>query len=294
MIRIQFILLVILFFHACEKRIEPEILATIGTSCVTAKNFTDYYANKLINIQIKDSQFERERTLDELIRTRLFAQAARSQNLPLDSLGKSMVLLSKELALREELYDQIIDQKNLVIQDSTVRKHFRWKNTEISLKHIFHQEKDVFDTIVPFIRNDLSLFDYYAKKLFKDKVLNNSGGHLGWVPYSTLDPNIEQVAFSMPVDAITGPVRSSYGWHLFLKLDERKQMIISEEDYQNSKLDLMKLILKKQSQIKANDYVNRLMSNNVSIDDELVISTLQKIRTIVYEKAENNQSINTK
>ena len=209
-------------------------------------------------------------------------------------MGQSRVLLSKELALRKELYDQIIDQKNLVIQDSTVRKHFRWKNTEISLKHIFHQEKDVFDTIVPFIRNDLSLFDYYAKKLFKDKVLNNSGGHLGWVPYSTLDPNIEQVAFSMPVDAITGPVRSSYGWHLFLKLDERKQMIISEEDYQNSKLDLMKLILKKQSQIKANDYVNRLMSNNVSIDDELVISTLQKIRTIVYEKAENNQSINTK
>ena len=125
MIRIHFILLVTLFFHACEKRIEPEILATIGTSCVTAKNFTDYYANKLINTQIKDSQFERERTLDELIRTRLFAQAARSQNLPLDSAGQSRVLLSKELALREELYDQIIDQKNLVIQESTVRKHFR-------------------------------------------------------------------------------------------------------------------------------------------------------------------------
>ena len=78
------------------------------------------------------------------------------------------------------------------------RKHFRWSNTEISLKHIFHQKKDVLDTIAPLIKNDLSLFDYYAKRLFKDKVLNNSGGHLGWVPYNTLDPNIEQVAFSMP------------------------------------------------------------------------------------------------
>ena len=36
------------------------------------------------------------------------------------------------------------------------------------------------------------------------------------------------------------------------------------------------------------------MSNNVSIDDEFVISTLQKIRIIVNEKAENNQSINPK
>ena len=71
-------------------------------------------------------------------------------------------------------------------------------------------------------------------------------------------------------------------------------MIISEEDYQNSKLDLMQLILKKKSQIRANDYVNGLMSNNVSINDDLVVSTLQKIRTIVYEKTENNQSINPK
>ena len=125
-----------------------------------------------------------------------------------------------------------------MIQDSSARKYFIWRNTEISLKHSFHQEKDVLDTIAPLIRSDLSLFDDYTKKFFKDEVLNNSGGHLGWVPYNTLDSNIEQVAFSMPVDAIVGPVRSSYGWNLLLKLDERKQMIKSEEDYQNSKLDL--------------------------------------------------------
>ena len=97
MIKIHFILLVSLFFHACENKNEPEILATIGTSCVTAKDFIDLYSNKLINTKIKDSPFERERTLDELIRTRLFAQAARSQNLSLDSVGKSRVLLSLSL-----------------------------------------------------------------------------------------------------------------------------------------------------------------------------------------------------
>ena len=80
---------------------------------MTARDFIDLYSNKLINTKIKDSQFERERTLDELIRTRLFAQAARSIDLSLDSVGQSRVLLSKELALREQLYDQIIDQKNL-------------------------------------------------------------------------------------------------------------------------------------------------------------------------------------
>ena len=97
-------------------------------------------------------------------------------------MGLSKVLLTKELALREELHDQIISTKNLVIQDSSARKYFIWRNTEISLKHSFHQEKDVLDTIAPLIRSDLSLFDDYTKKFFKDEVLNNSGGHLGWVP----------------------------------------------------------------------------------------------------------------
>ena len=95
----------------------------------------------------------------------------------------------------------------------------------------------------------------------------------------------------MPVDAIIGPVRSSYGWHLHLKLDERKQMIISEEDYQNSKLDLMQSILKKQSQIRANDYVNELMSNNVSIDDELVISTLKKYVLLYTRKPKTTKAL---
>ena len=73
MIKTHFTLFICLFFYACERKIEPEILATIGTSCVTAKDFIDLYSKKLINTKIKDSQFERERTLDELIRTKLFA-----------------------------------------------------------------------------------------------------------------------------------------------------------------------------------------------------------------------------
>ena len=130
-----------LFFHNCEKKIDPEVLARVGESIVTADDFIEAYSNKLINTKIQDSDFERKRTLEELIRIKLFSQEARSQSLSLDSVGMSRVLLSKELALREELYDQIIEPENLIVHDSTARKHFEWQNTEISLKHIYHQDK---------------------------------------------------------------------------------------------------------------------------------------------------------
>ena len=60
--------------------------------------------------------------------------------------------------------------------------------------------------------------------------------------YNTLDPNLEQVAFSIPLDTLVGPIRSSYGWHILIKTDERKQMIISEQDYQEGKQKLIRSI----------------------------------------------------
>ena len=71
-------------------------------------------------------------------------------------------------------------------------------------------------------------------------------------------------------------------------------MIISEEDYQNSKQGLMTLISKKQSQIIANDFVNNLMSNGIEIDDELVIKTLRKVHAIVFQKSRDENVIKPK
>jgi parvulin-like peptidyl-prolyl isomerase len=217
----------------------------------------------------------------------LFSEAARAQNLSIDSIGLDRVELERNLALREELYNQKIGSKNITIPDSTTRIHYQWKNTEILLKHLFHPDKSTLDTLMTSIEEDPSKFSFYADKLFKDDILKKSGGSLGWISYNTLDPNLEQVAFSMPFDKATGPIRSSYGWHILLKKDEKKQMIISEEDYQNTKGSLNSTITKKKAQIMANDYINSLMENDVEIDDELAMNTLRKIHAIVFKK--NNQ-----
>ena len=229
-----------------------------------------------------------------MIHTKLFAEAARSKNLAPDSIGINRIQLSKELALRQELYHHIIGQINSVIDDSVSRKHFRWQNTEVYLKHLYHNQKEILDTIIPMLIKDPKNFDTYAKILFKNNLLKDSGGDLGWVSYNTLDPHLEEIAFSMPLNKVVGPVRSSYGWHILLKMNERKQMIISENDYQNAKQDLTNSLSKKQAQIAANDYVNDLVSNDVTIDDPIVISTLNQIHKIVFQKNKGVDAIEQK
>ena len=286
-----FIILGISFFPTCESQIDPGIIATVGSTFITQDDFIESYSNKLIHTNAQDSEFERNRTLNELIRTKLFAEAARTKNLSIDSIGMDRIQLSKELALRQALYDQVIGKKVSTIHDGTIRKHFQWQNTEIYLKHLYHNQKSILDTIIPILIGNPRKFDTYAKILFKNNDLKDSGGDLGWISYNTLDPHLEEVAFSMPMNKIVGPVRSSYGWHILLKTDEKKQIIISEEDYQNVKKGLTKSIQKKHSQIAANDYVNDLVSKDITIDDPVVMSTLNQVHKIVFQKNKNTDSI---
>ena len=281
----------ICFFYTCSQTEDPEILASVGSTQVTSYDFIESYSNKLIQTQIEDSKFERERTLNELIRTKLFAEAARSNNLSLDSIALNYVQLSKELALRDALYEELVGSKQTTIVDSIIRKHFKWKHTEIKLRHLFHRKREVLDTILPKIISHPEQFNTYAKQLFKNQELRNSGGLLGWISYNTIDPNLEQVAFSIPIGIPHGPVRSSYGWHIILKEDVKRQMILGENEYQTEKNELENIILTKQSQIKADNKVNDLMTNGVSINDSLALRILDQINFVVFNKTKLNNTL---
>ena len=289
-IRLFRFLLICLFVYTCEKEEDFSVIATVGNSIITDDDFISAYSNKLIKTSIKDSEFERLRTLDELIRTRLYAEEARYKNLLIDSIGLDRIRLATEKAIRQELYNSVIKSNQISVPDSLIRKHFIWKNTEILLKHVFSLKKDKLDSLFSIIGNNEKIFDQVAKELFQSNKLKKSKGSLGWVSYDVLDPNIEKFAFSMPLDTIIGPVRSGYGWHILLKKDEKKPMILSEEEYQNTKYRLKQNIIKKRRQAIANNYVNDLINNDISINDTLVINTLNQIRRIIQKKGMNQVS----
>ena len=285
------IALCLVFFFRCSDATDPNILALVGSTHVTADEFVDAYSNKLIQNQVKDSEFERERTLNDLIRTKLFAEAARSNDLGLDSSALNLIKLSTESALRDALYEEMIGSKRLAVSDSVIRQHFQWQHTKIKLRHLFHSDREVLDTIFTIVQKNPEKFYTFAEQLFRDEELKNSGGMLGWIEYNTLDPNLEEAAFSVPVGIVHGPVRSSYGWHIIVKEDEKKEMIVGEYDYQVSKKKLGVLVSKKQSQIIANNSVNDLMASGVSIKDSLVFKILEQINFVVFEKKILNNNL---
>jgi hypothetical protein len=117
--------------------------------------------------------------------------------------------------------------------------------------------------------------------------MKNSGGDLGWVAYNAMDPNLELHGFDMAFDDISPPIRSSLGWHILKKIDEKNQMITDESDFQNNIDGIKKTITKKLEQIQSDQFVNDLMlSKHIFLDDGLI----QDVTVTLYQLAELNGS----
>ena len=58
-------------------------------------------------------------------------------------------------------------------------------------------------------------------------------------------PNISSPIFDAPINILIGPIRSSYGWHIVEKLDERNQIFIDSVEYKLKKQSIVENIIKK-------------------------------------------------
>ena len=279
------LLLSLVVFFSCEKSLDQDVLATVGSREVTSFEFAGSYSDRLIKSQIQDSKFERDRHFQFLIRNKLFSEAAVRNNLKLDSIANRYIALDSIKFLRDELYYEEILNEKIAIEESDLRKHYVWSKRECHLKHLYFNTQDDADSAYVLLAIDPSRFDTLAFHTFTDEKLKESGGNLGWVSYNVLDPNLEKNGFDMALDGISPPVQSSFGWHILKKLDEKNQMITDEAEFQKVKENIRKTIIQKEQQIRADQFINQLMlSKNILLDDSLI----QDVTKALFELAQLN------
>jgi foldase protein PrsA len=289
--KFKFILTFSLFIFilpSCDKSIAPEILATVGSREVTSYDFSESYSKRLVNSQLKDSEIEREKHLQFLIRNKLFSEAALRDKLELDSIAHRYIQLDSIKYIRDELYYEMILNHEIDMNDEIMRKHYLWAKRECHFKHLFFNNKERADSVFLLLAADSSLFDSIAFQTFSDERLKKSGGDLGWIRYNDLDPNLELKGFDLDLDLISAPIRSSFGWHILKKIDERNQMITDESEFQTIKDGIKKTIIRKMNQIQSDQFVNDLMlSKNILLDDSLIQDVTSALFQLALLHGEN-------
>lgn len=70
-------------------------------------------------------------------------------------------------------------------------------------------------------RQPKEAFDVVARELSTDPNVQETGGELGWItPFRYVYP-LEEAVYNTPLDSISAPFRTQYGWHIVLVEEER-------------------------------------------------------------------------
>lgn len=99
-----------------------------------------------------------------------------------------------------------------------------------------------------------------AVSLFSDGPTRQRGGDLGFVAPGELAAELDRVAFSLGVDAVSEPVLTKNGWHI-LKVVEKKP--VSYKPFGDVKADLLKREQETQFQKKLAEYLEKLKRDAV-------------------------------
>ncbi|MDO8847443.1 MAG: peptidylprolyl isomerase [Coriobacteriia bacterium] len=96
------------------------------------------------------------------------------------------------------------------------------------------------------------------------------GGSLGWAPFSDYVPQFAEAAETLEVGAVSEPVRSDYGWHIILKVDEYAE----GEPIADAPDSLRTLMTDSSTNLALQEYINKLREE---ADIEYVDETLKPV-----------------
>lgn len=81
--------------------------------------------------------------------------------------------------------------------------------------------KEAIDSLYQILLKDPEAFESLATSNSDDQGSARVGGQIGWFVSGMMVPEFSEVAFEIPVGAISEPVKSSYGWHIIKKIDAK-------------------------------------------------------------------------
>lgn len=211
---------VAIVFIATTQASNAQVVAKVGTSEISLKDFTEKYAEvKRQTVNAPSPQI----FLDDLIRFEIGVQEAEKKKIENDPIVKER--------LRQELYKALIDKEigkqvdAIKITEAELRDYYK-NNPEIRSSHILieykpdatSEQKEIarkraFE-IYEDVKKSKRPFEELVKLYSDDTLSKASGGDIGYQNRITVVPTYYDVLAKLKTDAIAAPVQTLYGFHI--------------------------------------------------------------------------------
>ena len=97
----------------------------------------------------------------------------------------------------------------------------------IRVSHIVLTTEELANVLLDHFKDDVykdkeMLFKMFAKmaKKYSACGTRNKGGDLGFIEFNTSAPELEKAAMETPVGEVRGPIKSKFGYHIFVVTEE--------------------------------------------------------------------------
>jgi len=133
---------------------------------------------------------------------------------------------------REEIKQNVMIQKHtkqlqdlVVVTDQDVDNLYvkaKVRHILVKATHLEEYDRELMaQQLYALLQKELS-FEDAVLKYSEDPQTRENGGHLGWIQYGQVLPEIEEVAFGLAVKQISRPIKTAYGYHIIQVLDRQE------------------------------------------------------------------------
>jgi len=234
--------LIVGLLGGCGIRDASDWLARVGKYTITVEEFRERYEDLLRRSGVKDNLMVRTNLLDHMIAERLLLIEAERKGFTRTEEFQRRVEGFRRQALLDAYREKVL-YKKVTVSEEELRKAFVRLHEKVSARHLYARTREEAEELLRLLRSGYS-FEELAAMTFKDPTLASNGGYLGYFTWGEMDPAFEEVAFSLKVGEVSGPVKTAYGYSIIKVEDRVRNPFVREYDYQAKKKRLRRIIWK--------------------------------------------------
>jgi peptidyl-prolyl cis-trans isomerase C len=248
-----------------QPAVDPaKVVLTVGENKMTAGDFNDFVAQLPPEVQMMARGPQKRRVAEDLIKLKLLAGEAAKKGMDQTPKFKKQMEMMRENALAGAFFNEIM---STLVSEADIKKYYDDNKPQFeraTARHILiavggeknlsdEQAKTQADAIKKRLETKPEDFAAVAKAESGDPGSKDDGGDLPAFPRGQMVKEFDEAAFSLPVDKISDPIKTRFGYHIIQvkkrdipPLDDVKEDIT--EQLRPQKLEAMIDDLKKQNQ----------------------------------------------
>jgi len=250
--------LILLFLHCYDPQLDDETVAIVGKEKILKDDLIISYELLPTWAPSKKGKEALTAHLDLLIQKKLFAQEGRKLGYAKHPDVIKAVNWYRNEELRKALYRTIVEDQIEISEQELLETYYK-NNMQLHIRHLFSKTEEGIKRIQQALKDGV-LWEEIAKVSFKDSILANNGGDLGWLGFGDMEETFEDSAFAQRIVTVSQPVKTSFGYHLIQVINVRKNVMMSQDDFISKKSLLENMVFRRESKKLSSAFIKEFMA----------------------------------